>query len=101
MFSIFSWEESKNMNYELDYNGRINLARTLLKEYFDGLLSFPQFKVVFCDSSWRIFSFYGMERIFLEISQNISFKSNCMKIFPLLCRTASSRRLFYKEMEMR
>ena len=40
MFSIFSWEESKNMNYELDYNGRINLARTLLKEYFDGLLSF-------------------------------------------------------------
>ena len=59
MFSIFSWEESKNMNYELDYNGRINLARTLLKEYFDGLLSFSQFKVVFCDSSWRIFSFYG------------------------------------------
>ena len=58
MFSIFSWEESKNMNYELDYNGRINLARTLLKEYFDGLLSFLQ-----SGFSLGIFSLYGLKSL--------------------------------------
>ena len=57
MFSIFSWEESKNMNYELDYNGRINLARTLLKEYFDGLLSFPNSKWCFVTVAGEYFHF--------------------------------------------
>ena len=93
--TIFSltWEKSKNMNYELDYNGVINLTDTVLKEYFDGFLSFQfQFRLVF---RGNIFT------LWIETSQSISFKSACMSRFQLLCRTAGLGRLFYKEMEMR
>ena len=45
------------MNYELEYNGVINLTHTLLGEYFDSLLSFS---LIQSGVLLRIFSFYGL-----------------------------------------
>ena len=50
------------MNYELEYNGVINLTHTLLGEYFDSLLSFSLIQS-------------GIFILWIEILQNISFKS--------------------------
>ena len=57
-FSLM-WEKSKNMNYELEYNGVINLTHTLVEEYFDSLLSFSSIQSGFF--LLRIFSFYGLK----------------------------------------
>ena len=78
-FSLM-WEKSKNMNYELEYNGVINLTHTLVEEYFDSLLSFSSIQ-----------SGFFVENIFIlwiEIFQDISFKPACMRRYPLLCQAA-------------
>ena len=99
--AIFSWtwEKSKNMNYELDYNGVINQTHTPLKEYFDGFLSFPRFKVLFLECFH--FAIEIWKDIFI-LWIEISFKSACMsRRSSLLCRTGAQGDCFYKEVEMR